>query len=342
MGLSSNEIEKKDISNDQNNESKNLRNFFVLTFIFSWTIFIMAPILSLGDIIFTSGLCLIGAYGPSLIAIILSLKNNKQKTKLEWTDNRIKIFAIIFTVSLIIGLLSFLPYFQVVPLILIGSLIAAYVFSGMYSSNKNVESLLRTLKGVKGNNIYLLVAIFIPLEYSLIGLIISSLFGGVLPADFSLSIFLIYVVIIFFQMFFFGGALNEEAGWRGFALPLLQKKYTPFISSLILGAFWALWHIPLHFNGFYPYAGIFGVISHMIQILLLSFIFTWYYNKSKGNLLGCVLLHASFNAFLNTILIIVPPPIYASFIINLMFFAIVLFLILRYKDMFISKIEEKL
>jgi hypothetical protein len=44
---------------------------------------------------------------------------------------------------------------------------------------------------------------------------------------------------------FFGG--NEEPGWRGFALPRLQDRFSPVRSTLVFGAVWAPWHAPILF-----------------------------------------------------------------------------------------------
>ena len=40
---------------------------------------------------------------------------------------------------------------------------------------------------------------------------------------------------------------GEETGWRGYALPQLQKRFSPLTSTLILAGFWAGWHIPQFF-----------------------------------------------------------------------------------------------
>src|SRR6056297_3291900 len=39
----------------------------------------------------------------------------------------------------------------------------------------------------------------------------------------------------------------EEIGWRGFALPLLQRKMAPFWAAILVGIVWGFWHLPAFF-----------------------------------------------------------------------------------------------
>jgi membrane protease YdiL (CAAX protease family) len=79
---------------------------------------------------------------------------------------------------------------------------------------------------------FLLIAII----YSLLG----NLVQGLRP-DASLGSMLGALVFTFLS-----GPLNEEAGWRGFALPRLQEKHSALGSSLFLGFLWACWHLPFY------------------------------------------------------------------------------------------------
>lgn len=40
----------------------------------------------------------------------------------------------------------------------------------------------------------------------------------------------------------------EELGWRGVALPLLQRHLAPIWAGLMLGLIWGLWHLPAFFS----------------------------------------------------------------------------------------------
>jgi len=114
------------------------------------------------------------------------------------------------------------------------------------------------------------------------------LFGGQSPGpvpDLTISTFFIYLLFTLLS-----GPLSEEAGWRGFALPRLQSRFSALNSSIILGIIWACWHIPLHFVEVRMPFYIFIILNTVISILM-----TWAYNNTKGSLVITVLFHFSFN-----------------------------------------------
>ena len=92
---------------------------------------------------------------------------------------------------------------------------------------------------------------------------------------------------------------NEEPGWRGVLQPELQKKVSPLGSALIIAVIWSLWHLPLYLNGFYSGPVVGGMLGGFIFRIFLSIFLTWFYNRSKGNVLAMILLHTSFNMVVN-------------------------------------------
>lgn len=86
----------------------------------------------------------------------------------------------------------------------------------------------------------------------------------------------------------------EELGWRGVALPLLQRRLAPLWSSLLLGLVIAIWHTPSFLLSgtkqsawdFWPF--FFGVIA-------ISVILTPMFNAARGSLLIAFLFHAQMN-----------------------------------------------
>lgn len=89
----------------------------------------------------------------------------------------------------------------------------------------------------------------------------------------------------------FGGPLGEEAGWRGFALPRLQRRFHPLTASLILGFLWANWHLPLLLTHVYNISWAQFVATIMAGAFFLSFAF----NLSGGSTLCTILVHGLYN-----------------------------------------------
>jgi membrane protease YdiL (CAAX protease family) len=86
----------------------------------------------------------------------------------------------------------------------------------------------------------------------------------------------------------------EELGWRGVALPLLQRRFAPLYAALVVGVVAAIWHVPAFLLSgtkqsawsFWPF--FFGVVA-------ISVILTPMFNAARGSLLVAALFHAQMN-----------------------------------------------
>ena len=86
----------------------------------------------------------------------------------------------------------------------------------------------------------------------------------------------------------------EELGWRGIALPLLQRRLAPLWASLILGVVVAVWHTPAFFlSGTKQSAWAIG--PFFLGVVAISVILAAMFNASRGSLLVAVLFHAQMN-----------------------------------------------
>lgn len=86
------------------------------------------------------------------------------------------------------------------------------------------------------------------------------------------------------------GPLGEEFGWRGLALPLLQRRFSPFWASLILGVVWAVWHAPAFaMSGTPQSAWSFG--PFFLGLMAITVIMTPLFNAARGSLLVAILYH---------------------------------------------------
>lgn len=86
----------------------------------------------------------------------------------------------------------------------------------------------------------------------------------------------------------------EEFGWRGLALPLLQRRLVPFWAGLVLGLIWGIWHLPAFYMSGTPQSG-WDFTPFFIGSVGVSLILTPLFNASRGSILLAVLFHFQLN-----------------------------------------------
>ena len=174
-----------------------------------------------------------------------------------------------------------------------GPFLSAFVMTSVTEGREGVSRLLRRMVLWRvGFRWYLFVLLGVPALFVLSMIVLPGGLGsfeglGALASPLSLLGSFLYVL-------FLGGALSEEPGWRGFALPRLQSMHGPLVGTLILGALWGLWHLPLFFTPWNELTTL-NVVGFVLTTTCLSIIYTWVFNNTKGSVLMAILLHASFN-----------------------------------------------
>jgi len=136
-----------------------------------------------------------------------------------------------------------------------------------------------------------------PLAFLGVALIVASATSNVprwsdfgrysgLPAMGTIAVCVIVILLTF----------GEETGWRGFALPWLQRRYGALAAALLITPIWAVWHLPFFFTiatyRNFPPAGYIGFV---FGLACGSIVLTWLYNGTGGSILACAVWHGLYN-----------------------------------------------
>ncbi len=225
----------------------------------------------------------------------------------------------------------------------LGPLLASFLTTWIYFKNKGLKELLKKCAQTKPL-IYLTISLFSPFILAIVAAVIDYFINntpinlaGLLTTkefpNFNLLTFFIYNLI------FFG--FGEEVGWRGFALPRLQNKFNALTASIILTAFWALWHLPLFFYrpGYVTMdaAGIFGWI---FSLLTGSILLTWLYNSSRASILVCAIFHSTIDTAFTSDLAGKNIPSYMGLLITV--WGIVTIIVFKPKNLSVNNRERRL
>lgn len=165
------------------------------------------------------------------------------------------------------------------------------------------------VKGIgRAGSRWLLVILLLPVVVTLVAALADTIVGGQGAAwgegiaEFGENPLAILPALFFATL----PPILEELGWRGYALDRLQSNWSALSASLILGAVWAVWHLPLFFvEGSFQAESIgFGTRGFwlfMIGIVALSVAFTWVYNHTARSVFGIILFHGWINFTAETI-----------------------------------------
>ena len=290
-----------------------LAAFVVLAYTISWISWSLIQLLDTGSI---NGFIIIGVAGPVLSATIISAILRPESSGIPQAK-RWRMFGIIW-----IGYLALLafrrfwittglttlegrvatdmayPHLWAFLLDALASAVVAFVLSGAFSRWQGVHDLMRSLD-LRTQYVRWYWFVFAAVIYPaivVVGNMISTCLGLSVPAPRATGdwYWLVLDVVITYLAVLLGGGGLEEPGWRGFALPQLQKCYNSFLSSLILAIIWAFWHWPMFWYGYYG-GGPFGVFFYTLGIVPISILLTAVFNRTRGNLPIAILFHTSVN-----------------------------------------------
>lgn len=174
-----------------------------------------------------------------------------------------------------------------------GPFVAAIVVTFGYQGSQGVKDLLRRGLMTRLGKWWWVILLIFPV---LIGgsLFLSMLFGESIPEMPALAQ-PIGLVIAFVFIFFLGGPLQEEFGWRGYAFENLRNQYNALTAAIIAGLMWGLWHLPLFFvprAEFYYNRPVWGLL---LTTTLVGIILAWFYANTNGSVFAAMLGHTMFN-----------------------------------------------
>lgn len=180
---------------------------------------------------------------------------------------------------------------------LFGPAIAAIVVTMLTMGRPGIRDLLARMVRWRVPLRWWLAALS-PAAFLGLALIATAAAGKALPstADFGRFSGIPAIGLAGVLLFIVLGALGEETGWRGYALPQLQRRFSPLISSLILAVLWFGWHLPQFFViTTYRDSSPVQYVGMLLGLICGAVILTWLYNRSGGSILLVAVWHGLYN-----------------------------------------------
>ncbi len=187
------------------------------------------------------------------------------------------------------------PVFQFLLILpAIGPALAAVIVTWASDGKGGISLLLKPLLQWRVGVMWLGIAVVTPALLLVVGKMVTQALGFVATSE-TQGDDITAIVISAFVMSLVSNPW-EEVGWRGFALPRLQKRHNALMATLAVGVLWGLWHLPLFFWSGNPMSD-YPFLAWFIGTVAVSFVYTWLYNSTKGSLLVVSLFHVLMNTF---------------------------------------------
>jgi len=171
----------------------------------------------------------------------------------------------------------------------LGPAIAALYLVGRAEGKAGLKRIVANSFGTKCNWSFLFWASLMLLGLHAASRLIYGLVSDNLPTSEMLAS-PAALVPLFIIMFLLGGGLNEEIGWRGYALDRIQSKYSALSASLVLGIIWIVWHLPVFFlPGTNQSMVPFWLFT--ITVIPLGVMMTWVYNNTGKSIFAAAMFH---------------------------------------------------
>ena len=214
-----------------------------------------------------------------------------------------------------------------------GPTLAGIIVTGLFKGRAGLADLFTRTTRVRVAPRWLLIVLLLPVALSVVSLALAFLASGFQSFEFSpLVPFSLFMPLLVYMLIFTG--LAEEIGWRGYALPELQRTRSALRSSWILGIAWGLWHIPS--NLYIPYLrGELTPVVALTIMLALTFgvvgwtiVLTWIYNNTQS-VFWIIVLHGWSNT-VQSYLVLSAGSLIAQGIYGFLPWVMALFLLRRY------------
>jgi uncharacterized protein len=182
---------------------------------------------------------------------------------------------------------------------LLGPLCAALVVTAWYEGRRGVRGLgAGMVRWRIGWRWWLTV--MSPLAFFFVVLAVMATTGTEVPARSDFSRFSglssgLGVLGVAFMVTLVNG-FGEETGWRGYALPQLQRRFGPVAASMIIAVLWAGWHIPqfLFIESYKDFSAAMLPVF-VVGLTCGAIVWTWLYNHTRS-ILAVAVWHGIYNA----------------------------------------------